>query len=233
MYIPESALGPHRQVLQHKPKSWLGIRVLEFGGIHAKTTNEVPREHASSRARWGRDSYGHRYLGCISSSSVNRGIGVGSWLTWIVGALGELLMGRIGTALVIVLNRRVGHVDGRTFRRGWVRSSGTTADGHGWCSAAVANQVDLTHAVGVPEVHSENKEGAINIVGVDFQAGVGIGDNQSYAGRGRNGTTILLPRVSASTTLTGQLLIVICQAYLVSEPTHSGANRLLTDHKSV
>lgn len=70
----------------------------------------------------------------------------------------------------------------------------------------MADQVDLSAAFGVPEIHGENEEGAIHVLEVDLLACVRVTHDQANARRRSNGASVL-----------------------VTKPAHSGSDGLLLD----
>jgi hypothetical protein len=92
----------------------------------------------------------------------------------------------------------------------WVRGDGATRDADSGCGAAVAHKIDSPRRILVPQVNHENEKSAIDFVHVDLGARGGVADKDADAGRGCDGTAVL-----------------------VAETAHAGANWLLLDDEAV
>jgi hypothetical protein len=92
----------------------------------------------------------------------------------------------------------------------WVRGDGATRDADSRCGAAVAHKIDSPRRILVPQVNHENEKSAIDFVHVDLGARGGVADKDADAGRGCDGTAVL-----------------------VAETAHAGADWLLLDDEAV
>jgi hypothetical protein len=92
----------------------------------------------------------------------------------------------------------------------------------------MSHQVDFPLAILVPQVDAQNEEGTIDIANIYLFTSVWVKDHELYTWRRRDRPTILYKSHVSLYHGDGALC-----TYLVPEPTHSGANRLLSDFQSV
>jgi hypothetical protein len=179
--------------LKHEPEPELAFRVRELECVDRETANEVPGEHANGGGRGRQRSHWHG-IGGIGSARVGVSLG-GGW----VGAVPRHVscgVGRLGHVPSVCVDLRhaghdLRHVHGRALHGRRIRGRGAARDADGRGAAAVAHEIDLAGAVGVPEIDRQDEEGAVDVVGVNVLAGDGIGDDQAHAGRRCDGTAVL------------------------------------------
>jgi hypothetical protein len=78
-----------------------------------------------------------------------------------------------------------------TLRWWWIRSGGTAANGNGWRSATVSDQIDSASAVLVPEIDHEHEVSTVDIVGINLQSRFDVAHDQANARRRSDGASIL------------------------------------------
>jgi hypothetical protein len=60
----------------------------------------------------------------------------------------------------------------------------------------VPHEINFLGAIRAPQIHVEDEHGEIDFVGVDLHPCGGVGDDQSYTGRGRDRPAVFVPEAT-------------------------------------